>query len=63
MVEGEDGGLFERVVGDEGFGVSAAELEAMARPEGLVGRAADQVDRFVAGQVAPVLGRGWGGVV
>ena len=67
MAEGEDGGLFERVAGDEGLGVSAEELEAMARPEGLVGRAAEQVDRFVAGQVAPVLGRygdgrGGGGV-
>ena len=63
MAEGRDGGLFERVAGDEGLGVSAEELEAMARPEGLVGRAAEQVDRFVAEQVAPVLGRFGEGVV
>ena len=63
MAEGQEGGLFERVAGDEALGVSAEELEAMARPEGLVGRAAEQVDRFVAEQVAPVLGRYGVGVV
>ena len=57
MAEGREGGLFESVVGDAELGVSAGDLEAMARPEGLVGRAAEQVDRFVAEQVAPVLGR------
>ena len=33
----------------------------MARPEGLVGRAVEQVDRFLEERVAPVLGRGGGG--
>ena len=61
MAEGEEGGLFERVAGDEELGVSAEELEAMARPEGLVGRAVEQVDRFLAEQVGPVVGREGGG--
>ena len=60
MAEGEEGGLFERVAGDEGLGVSAEELEAMARAEGLVGRAVEQVDGFLAEEVAPVGGRGSG---
>ena len=76
MIEGEEGGLFERVAGDEKLGVSAAELEAMARPEGLVGRAVEleamarpeglvgraveQVERFLAEVVAPVVVRGGG---
>ena len=38
MNEGEEGGLFERIAGDEELGVTAKELEAMARPERLVGR-------------------------
>ena len=58
MTEGEEGGLFERVAGDEELGVSAEELEAMARAEGLVGRAVEQVDRFLEERVGPVLGRG-----
>ena len=41
--------------------MSAEELEAMARSEGQVGRAVDQVERFLAEVVAPVVGRvGWG---
>jgi len=36
-------------------------LEAMARAEGLVGRAVEQVDRFLAEVVAPVVGRDGGG--
>ena len=61
MNEGEEGGLFERIAVDEELGVSGEQLEAMARPEGLVGRAVEQVDRFLAVQVAPVLGRYGGG--
>ena len=64
MAEGEEGGLFERVAADEGLGVSVEELEAMARPQELVGRAVEQVDRFLAEEVAPVLeryGEGVGG--
>ncbi len=61
MNEGEEGGLFERIAGDGGLGVSVEELEAMARPEGLVGRAVAQVERFLADEVGPVLERGVGG--
>ena len=62
MALGEEGGLFEkRSRGMRSWGVSAEELEAMARPEGLVGRAVEQVERFLAEVVAPVVGRGGGG--
>ncbi len=57
MTEGSGGGLFARVAADEALGVSAAELEEMARPEQLVGRAPEQVDDFLERHVAPVLQR------
>ena len=61
MAEGKDGGLFARIAADEELRVSAEELEAMARAEGLVGRAVEQVERFLVEQVGPVLGRHGGG--
>jgi len=57
MTEGQDGDLFARIAADESLGVSAEELEEMARPEKLVGRAPEQVDAFLATHVAPVVGR------
>ncbi len=57
MTEGEDGDLFARIAADESLGVSAEELEELARPEKLVGRAPEQVDAFLAKHVAPVLER------
>jgi len=57
MTEGEDGELFARIAADESLGVSAEELEELARPEKLVGRAPEQVDAFLAAHVAPVLER------
>ena len=57
MTEGAEGDLFERIADDDALGVSAEELEEMARPEKLVGRAPEQVDDFLEGQVAPVLER------
>ncbi|MDE2805907.1 MAG: adenylosuccinate lyase [Gemmatimonadota bacterium] len=55
LTEGEDGDLFARIAADESLGVSAEELEELARPEKLVGRAPVQVDAFLATHVAPVL--------
>ena len=52
-----DGGLFARVAADEAIPFAEAELEALARPEGLVGRAPEQVDAFLTEHVAPVLER------
>ena len=57
MTEGEEGDLFARIAADGELGVSAAELEEMARPENLVGRAPEQVDDFLGTHVAPVLAR------
>ena len=57
MTEGAEGDLFARIAADDTLGVSASELEEMARPEELVGRAPEQVDDFLARHVAPVLER------
>ena len=57
MTEGAEGDLFARIAADDTLGVSASELEEMARPEELVGRAPEQVDDFLARHVAPVLAR------
>ena len=57
MTEGEDGDLFARIADDESLGVSAEELEELARPEKLVGRAPEQVDGFLAKHVTPLLER------
>ena len=57
MTEGAEGDLFARIAADDTLGVSASELEEMARPEKLVGRAPEQVDNFLARHVAPVLAR------
>ncbi len=57
MTEGTDGELFARIAADSALGVSAGELEEMARPERLAGRAPEQVDDFLERHVAPVLER------
>lgn len=57
MTEGEGGDLLARIAGDDALGVTAAELEEMARPRKLVGRAPEQVDEFLGTNVAPVLAR------
>ena len=57
MTEGEEGDLFARIAADETLEVSAEELERLARPERLVGRAPEQVGGFLNDHVAPVLER------
>ncbi len=57
MTDGEEGDLFARIAADETLEVSAEELERLARPERLVGRAPEQVDGFLNDHVAPVLER------
>ena len=57
MTEGEEGDLFASIAADESLGVSAEALEEMARPEKLVGRAPEQVDEFLRGNVEPTLAR------
>ena len=70
MAEGEEGGLFERVAGDEVLEVSAEKLEAMARPEGggaggagggAGGPVRGQAGGAGAGAAWGGGGRGWGG--
>ena len=54
----EDGNppdLLERIAGDPSFGLTAAELEELMDPRRLVGRAPEQVDRFLENWVAPAL--------
>ena len=53
------GGLFARIADDDAIPFTRVQLEAMARPERLVGRAPEQVDAFLTDHVAPVLKR-WG---
>ena len=57
MTEGGKGDLFARIAADEKLGVAASELEELARPERLVGRAPEQVDAFLDLHVAPLLER------
>ena len=54
----EDGAppdLLERIAGDPSFGLTAAELEELMDPRRFVGRAPEQVDRFLESWVEPAL--------
>jgi adenylosuccinate lyase len=55
---GEANDLVERIAGDAAFGMARAELQALLDPARHTGRAAVQVDRFLAEQVEPVLRSG-----
>jgi len=55
--EGRDADLLERIASDTEFGLTADELEALVDPERFTGRSAEQVDRFLAQWVRPVLER------
>jgi adenylosuccinate lyase len=56
-IHGLPNDLLDRIAGDQAFGVTRAELEDELRPERFVGRAPEQVERFVAEWVEPVLRR------
>jgi len=49
--------LLERIAADPAFGMSLEELREMVDPRQFVGRAPEQVDRFLADWVDPVLAR------
>lgn len=51
----DDNDFFDRVAGDPEFGLDRRELEALGRPDRLVGRAPEQVERFLDDEIAPVL--------
>ncbi|TVR63778.1 MAG: adenylosuccinate lyase [Gemmatimonadales bacterium] len=57
MKEGEAPDLLERVAADAAFQISLGELEALVDPQRFVGRAPEQVDRFLDEWVNPVLHR------
>lgn len=47
--------FLDRVAGDPAFGLDRAALDALARPEALIGRAPAQVERFLRERVDPVV--------
>jgi len=53
--DGEAPDLLERIAGDPSFHLSAAELRELTDANRFVGRAPQQVDRFLASWVEPVL--------
>jgi adenylosuccinate lyase len=55
--EGADADLLARIGRDEAFGLSAGELAELVDPMRFVGRAPEQVARFLERDVAPVLER------
>jgi adenylosuccinate lyase len=52
---GDEPDLLERIAADPAFRISAAELAETARPERLIGRAAEQVEIFVREELDPAL--------
>ncbi len=54
---GEPNDVVERLAGDPAIGVDREELERMLSPVAMVGRAPEQVDRFIADRVDPLLDR------
>ncbi len=55
--QGEQADLLERIAGDEAFGLTAEELEGLIDPLRFVGRAPEQVAKFLEDRVEPVLER------
>lgn len=53
--EGLDNDLLARIAADPAFGLSEAEIAAMLDPAAFVGRAPEQVERFLDTEVAPIL--------
>ena len=49
--------LLERIAQDDSFGMTREELDDLVDPARFVGRAPEQVDRFLEEWVAPVLAR------
>ena len=55
--EGADPDLLERIAADPAFGMSMEELQSLIDPRDFVGRAPQQVDRFLQEWVTPALER------
>ena len=56
-IEGGRADLLERIADDEAFGMSLERLDEIADPARFIGRAPEQVDRFLAEWVQPALAR------
>jgi adenylosuccinate lyase len=57
MKEGRPADLVTRIAGDDAFGLDAEGIERLIDARRFVGRAPEQVDRFLAERVQPVLDR------
>jgi len=57
MKDGEDADLLDRIAGDDAFGLDRSELEELTDPVRYVGRAPEQVDRFLEEWVQPAVER------
>ena len=55
--EGAEANLLERIAADDAFGMTLEDLKKIADPSRFVGRAPEQVDRFLAEWVQPALAR------
>ena len=55
--KGERADLLGRIAGDPVFGMSLEELQNLVDPRDFVGRAPEQVDRFLEEWVNPILQR------
>lgn len=57
MKEGAEVDLLQRIAGDRAFGLSRADLDRLADAAKYVGRAPEQVTRFLDDHVEPALRR------
>lgn len=57
MKEGRPSDLIERIAGDDAFGMDADRIRSLIDARAFVGRAPEQVDRFLAEWIDPVLDR------
>tara|TARA_Y100000588_G_C14249654_1_gene922944 strand:- start:289 stop:1758 length:1470 start_codon:yes stop_codon:yes gene_type:complete len=55
--DGEGLDLLERIAGDESFGLSLDDLQGLTDPRKFIGRAPEQVTRFLNEEVEPLLAR------
>ena len=52
---GLDNNLLELIANDESFGLSLEDLQKTMNPANYVGRSKEQVEEFLAGEIAPIL--------
>ena len=57
MKEGRPSDLLDRISNDDAFGMDRDELDSLVDPHRFIGRAPEQVDRFLDDWVRPLLDR------